>query len=177
MASRNHIAQTRDGAGAMARDAGRGRPTGEDALAKQESIDVQVGRRLRQRRVELGLSQQKLSAAAGVSYQQIQKYERGTNRVGASMLWLLSEVLNVEPAYFFEGLGRRPRAASMAGLADQDAEAYETGALSDRETMELVKAYGAIEDASVRKGVRQMLSALAKSGKPPKPRKKRTPRG
>jgi transcriptional regulator with XRE-family HTH domain len=145
-------------------------------MAKQESVDVQVGRRLRQRRIELGMSQQKLSASAGVSYQQIQKYERGTNRVGASMLWQLSEVLNVEPAYFFEGLGRRGRARPAGGLAEQDGEEYESGALSDRETMELVKAYGAIEDAAVRKGVRQMLSSLAKSGKPPKPRKKRTPR-
>jgi transcriptional regulator with XRE-family HTH domain len=146
-------------------------------LAKQESVDVQVGRRLRQRRIELGLSQQKLSASAGVSYQQIQKYERGTNRVGASMLWQLSEVLNVEPAYFFEGLGRRNRSVSgISGLAEQAGEGYDSGALSDRETMELVKAYGGIEDVAVRKGVRQMLSALAKSGKPPKPRKKRTPR-
>jgi len=145
-------------------------------MAKQESVDVQVGRRLRQRRIELGMSQQKLSASAGVSYQQIQKYERGTNRVGASMLWQLSEVLNVEPAYFFEGLGRRGRARPASGLAEQDGEDYESGALSDRETMELVKAYGAIEDAAVRKGVRQMLASLAKSGKPPKPRKKRAPR-
>src|SRR5271168_2402572 len=68
-------------------------------LAKVESIDAHVGKRLRQRRIELGMSQQKLSGVTGVSYQQIQKYGRGTNRIGASMLWLLSDVLNIQPAY------------------------------------------------------------------------------
>lgn len=145
-------------------------------MAKIESIDTHVGKRLRQRRIELGLSQQKLSGVTGVSYQQIQKYERGTNRVGASMLWQLSTVLNVEPAYFFAGLGRRLRAAPGGGLADHDKAAYEAEELSDRETMELVKAYSAIGDPQVRKGVRQMLAALAKSGKPPKTRRKRTPK-
>lgn len=146
-------------------------------MAKHESIDGHVGKRLRQRRVELGMSQQKLSAVTGVSYQQIQKYERGTNRVGASMLWLLSDALNVEPAYFFEGLSRRARAATMlAGLAEPEAEPFEHESLSDRETMELVKAYSAISDPQVRKGVRQMLAALARSGKPPKPRKRRMAR-
>ena len=147
-------------------------------MAKPESIDSHVGKRLRQRRIELGMSQQKLSGVTGVSYQQIQKYERGTNRVGASMLWVLSDVLNVEPAYFFEGLSRRGRGASAyAGLAEAGAEPYRHDSLSDRETMELVKAYGAIADAQVRKGVRQMLGALAKSGKPPKPRKRRASKG
>lgn len=145
-------------------------------LAKAESIDGHVGKRLRQRRIELGLSQQKLSGVTGVSYQQIQKYERGTNRIGASMLWLLSDCLSVEPAYFFDGLSRRSRSAGHApGFADQ-AAGYQADVLSDRETMELVKAYSGIADPQVRKGVRQMLGALAKSGKPPKPRKKRAPR-
>lgn len=145
-------------------------------MAKQESIDAHVGRRLRQRRIELGMSQQKLSAVTDVSYQQIQKYERGTNRVGASMLWLLSDVLNVEPAYFYEGLTRRGRVAGPIGAGADQGASDDPDHLSDRETMELVKAYSAIEDAQVRKGVRQMLGALAKFGKPPKPRKKRTPR-
>jgi transcriptional regulator with XRE-family HTH domain len=146
-------------------------------MAKHESIDGHVGKRLRQRRVELGMSQQKLSAITGVSYQQIQKYERGTNRVGASMLWLLSDALNVEPAYFFEGLGRKGKGTAAGGLAEAPQEAYEAESLSDRETMELVKAYSAIADPQVRKGVRQMLAALARSGRPPKPRKRRAARG
>jgi len=147
-------------------------------VAKSESIDSHVGRRIRQRRIELGMSQQKLSHITGVSYQQIQKYERGTNRVGAGMLWALSDVLNVELAYFFEGLSRRARASSgYAGLAEAGAEPYRHQTLSDRETMELVKAYSGVGDPQVRKGVRQMLAALAKSGKPPKPRKRRTSRG
>jgi transcriptional regulator with XRE-family HTH domain len=144
-------------------------------LAKVESIDAHVGKRLRQRRIELGMSQQKLSGVTGVSYQQIQKYERGTNRIGASMLWLLSDVLNIQPAYFFDGLSRKGRGGGpLLGLAEQDKAGYDADTLSDRETMELVKAYSAVADAQVRKGVRQMLGALAKSGKPAKPRKRRT---
>ncbi len=142
-------------------------------MARVESIDAHVGKRLRQRRIELGLSQQKLSGVTGVSYQQIQKYERGTNRIGASMLWLLCSVLNVQPGHFFEGLSHRAKAVAPAGLSDVDRQGYGHDMLSDRETMELVKAYGAIADLQVRKGVRQMLGALAKSGKPPKPRKRR----
>ena len=144
-------------------------------LAKVESIDAHVGKRLRQRRIELGMSQQRLSGVTGVSYQQIQKYERGTNRIGASMLWLLSDVLNIQPAYFFDGLSRKGRgAAPLLGLAEQEKAGYNVDMLSDRETMELVKAYSAVADAQVRKGVRQMLGALAKSGKPAKPRKRRS---
>lgn len=144
-------------------------------LAKVESIDAHVGKRLRQRRIELGMSQQKLSGVTGVSYQQIQKYERGTNRIGASMLWLLSDVLNIQPAYFFDGLSRRGRGAgAIPGLAEQEKAGYDADMLSDRETMELVKAYSGVADAQVRKGVRQMLGALAKSGKPAKPRRRRS---
>ncbi len=147
-------------------------------LAKVESIDAHVGKRLRQRRIELGMSQQKLSGVTGVSYQQIQKYERGTNRIGASMLWLLSDVLNVQPAYFFDGLSRRGRGpAALGGLAEQEKAGYDAELLSDRETMELVKAYSGVADPQVRKGVRQMLGALAKSGKPARPRKRRAARG
>lgn len=142
-------------------------------MARVESIDAHVGKRLRQRRIELGLSQQKLSGVTGVSYQQIQKYERGTNRIGASMLWLLCNVLNVSPAHFFEGLSHRTKSVAVGGLSDVERHAYGREVLSDRETMELVKAYGAIADSQVRKGVRQMLGALAKWGKPPKPRKRR----
>lgn len=142
-------------------------------MARVESIDTHVGKRLRQRRIELGMSQQKLSGVTGVSYQQIQKYERGTNRIGASMLWLLSDVLNVAPSYFFDGLSHRAKAMPASGFSESGAAAYDHESLSDRETMELVKAYSAINDAQVRKGVRQMLGALAKSGKPPKPRKRR----
>lgn len=144
-------------------------------VAKVESIDAHVGKRLRQRRIELGMSQQKLSGVTGVSYQQIQKYERGTNRIGASMLWLLSDVLNIQPAYFFDGLSRRGRGGSaIPGLAEQDKAGYDAAGLSDRETMELVKAYSGVADAQVRKGVRQMLGALAKSGKPARTRRRRS---
>ena len=69
-----------------------------------DPVDVHVGNRLRQRRTLLGMSQEKLAAAFGVSFQQIQKYERGANRISASRLHLLTQILDVPVTYFFEGL-------------------------------------------------------------------------
>lgn len=69
-------------------------------------VDVHVGHQLRQRRVDHGMTQTALAAAVEVSFQQIQKYERGANRISASMLWAIAGVLDVQPGYFFEGLTR-----------------------------------------------------------------------
>lgn len=71
------------------------------------SVDSFVGKRLRQRRRLLGLTQQQLAAAVGVRFQQIQKYECGANKISASRLWSLAQALQVQPDYFFEGLAER----------------------------------------------------------------------
>jgi transcriptional regulator with XRE-family HTH domain len=104
----------------------------------------------------------------GVSYQQLQKYEHGTNRISGSTLWRLSEVLGVEPAYFFEELPRSRGGRGLEGNAEPAPRGH-----SDRETLELVKAYAEIEDPQVRKAVRQMLLSLAKSGRPGRTRGRR----
>ena len=70
-------------------------------------VDPHVGKRLRERRVALGMSQEKLADALGISFQQIQKYEAGTNRVAASRLWDIAKALEVDVGYFFEGIERR----------------------------------------------------------------------
>src|SRR6201987_3522514 len=105
-------------------------------------IDVHVGARIRQRRTLLGMSQEKLGEAIGLTFQQVQKYERGANRVGASRLYDLSRVLDVPGAYFFEEMA--PAGEARAGGGEGSSEA---DPMLKRETLELVRAYYKIPDA------------------------------
>lgn len=100
-------------------------------------VDVHVGNRLRTRRRMLGLSQTALAEAAKITFQQVQKYERGANRVSASRLWQFGQVLGVSPAFFFDGLGAAPtggdpeldaREAARRAVADE----YDVAVLLDR---------------------------------------------
>jgi transcriptional regulator with XRE-family HTH domain len=123
--------------------------------------DVHVGARVRLRRTMLGMSQEKLGEALGLTFQQVQKYERGANRVGASRLWEMSRVLEVPVSYFFEELGGAPSDAS---------EGLELGSnpMTKRETLELVRAYYKISDPAVRRRIFDLTKALARSaGGPP----------
>ena len=108
-------------------------------------IDVHVGSRVRLRRTLLGLSQEKLGEAIGLTFQQVQKYERGANRIGASRLFDLSRVLDVPIGYFFEDMSDEVAARSprlIRGLAETP-EPYEPDPMAKRETLELVRAYDA----------------------------------
>jgi transcriptional regulator with XRE-family HTH domain len=119
-----------------------------------DPVDVHVGARLRQRRTLLGMSQEKLAAAFGVSFQQIQKYERGANRVSASRLHQLTRILNVPVGYFFEG---------MTDTLQNGAAAHPVGdgeMVASRETLELVRAYYRIEDPTVRRRLVDLLRSL-----------------
>lgn len=120
----------------------------------QDPVDIHVGARLRQRRTLLGMSQEKLAAAFGVSFQQIQKYERGANRVSASRLHQLTRILNVPVGYFFEGMTE----SEGNGLALHAAHDGET--VTSRETLELVRAYYRIEDSTVRRRLVDLLRSL-----------------
>lgn len=117
-------------------------------------VDVHVGGRLRLRRTLLGLSQEKLGDAIGLTFQQVQKYERGANRIGASRLHQLSQVLDVPVAFFFEGLAER--AANGEGPTDNDP-------LLKRETLELVRAYYRIADPQVRRRIFELTKTLGES--------------
>jgi transcriptional regulator with XRE-family HTH domain len=127
-------------------------------------IDVHVGSRVRLRRTLLGMSQEKLGEALGLTFQQVQKYERGVNRIGASRLFDLARVLDVPISFFFDdmpgeqGLNAGRRLAS--GLAESQ-EGFDDDALHRRETLELVRAYYRITDASVRKRVFDLIKSLA----------------
>ena len=128
-------------------------------------VDQHVGHRLRQRRTLLGLSQEKLGEAVGLTFQQIQKYERGANRIGASRLFQLSQILDVPVGYFFEEMSgevektRGERTGSgqspMLEIVNSD------DPLARRETLELVRAYYKITDPKVRKRVFELTKSIA----------------
>ena len=143
---------------------GRGRnPTG-----KPNPIDVHVGSRVRLRRTLKGMSQEKLGEAIGLTFQQVQKYERGANRIGASRLYDLSRVLDVPVSFFFDDMTedvarRSPRHPQTgAGLAEEPA-GFENDPMTKRETLELVRAYYRITDPQVRKRVFELVKALART--------------
>ena len=126
-------------------------------------VDVHVGKRLRLRRTLLGYSQEKLGSLLGLTFQQVQKYERGTNRIGSSRLYKISSVLDVPVSYFFEGFeeteGGGAKAAPASGLAEEPAS-FETSPMDRRETLELVRAYYRIEDPQVRRRVFELIKSL-----------------
>lgn len=131
-------------------------------------IDIHVGKRVRLRRTLLGMSQEKLGDAIGLTFQQVQKYERGTNRIGSSRLWQLSQVLDVPVSYFFDDVSDevaaaakpRTKAEKAAGLAEVPGPAFEADPMARRETLELVRAYYKISNGGVRKRVFEMVKAL-----------------
>lgn len=136
--------------------AGRGKP---------DPVDVHVGNRVRQRRTLMGMSQEKLGAALGLTFQQVQKYERGANRMGASRLHQISRILDVPVEFFFEELPKElssGRGATAAGMAEEP-EQMQSDPLARRETLELVRAYYKIRDPRVRKRIFELTKALAKS--------------
>src|SRR5213593_1607928 len=131
---------------------------------KPNPVDVQVGSRVRLRRNMLGLSQEKLGAAIGLTFQQVQKYERGANRIGASRLHELSRVLDVPVSFFFDDMDPVRAPAIPAGFAEPAAEAFDSDPLRRRETVELVSAYYRIDDPSLRRRLFELARALAIGG-------------
>ena len=125
-------------------------------------VDVHVGARVRVRRKLLGWSQTGLGDALGLTFQQVQKYEKGANRIGSSRLYDLSRVFDVPIEHFFEDMPADVAASSSAkgrGKA-KEPPGYELDPMVKRETLELVRAYYKIEDAGVRKGVYQLTKTL-----------------
>jgi len=130
--------------------------------SKPEPVDVHVGSRVRLRRTLLGMSQDKLGKALSLTFQQIQKYERGANRIGSSRLYKLSQVLDVSVSFFFDDMPAEIT-GKASGMAEGGKQSFEVGQLSRRETLELVRAYYKIKDPSVRKKLFEMVKALGKS--------------
>jgi transcriptional regulator with XRE-family HTH domain len=143
---------------------GRGRGRRRSPTGKPNPIDIHVGSRIRLRRTLLGMSQQKLGDAIGLTFQQVQKYERGTNRVGSSRMFELARVLDVPVAYFFEEMGSdvasRGRQHALGHAVAAAPESDERDPMTKRETLELVRAYYKITDPKVRKRLFEMTKAL-----------------
>jgi transcriptional regulator with XRE-family HTH domain len=128
-------------------------------------VDIQVGARVRLRRNMLGLSQEKLGDAVGLTFQQVQKYEHGANRVSASRLHELSRVLAVPVSFFFDDTDPVRAPATPADFAEAAAsEAVEADPLRRSETVELVSAYYAIGGTAVRRRLFDLAKELAGNG-------------
>ncbi len=129
-------------------------------------IDRHVGSRVRMRRVMLGMSQEKLGEALGLTFQQVQKYEKGTNRIGASRLQQISRTLDVPPAFFFEGAPSFEAAAETSNRASWASRRIQKRAmspifLSTPEGLHLNLAFARIHDPKVRKRIVDLVSSLA----------------
>ncbi len=141
-----------------------------DRESRPSPIDIHVGSRIRLRRTLLGMSQERLGDALGLTFQQVQKYERGMNRVGASRLFDISRVLDVPISYFFddmpEGMSESPVSGPRGrtyGLSEQQ-ETFSPGIdsqLTKRETLELVRTYYRIIDPAMRKRIFDLMKSLA----------------
>ncbi len=116
---------------------------------KEIETDKHIGQRLRERRIVLGLSQTALADGLGISFQQLQKYETGFNRIGAGRLYGCAQLLDVRPEYFFEGLK-----GSRSGTPDES---------RSEEAMKLARAYYKISDPAQRQHVRKLAQAIARS--------------
>ena len=129
-------------------------------------VDVHVGRRVRMRRTLLGMSQTTLGDVLGLSFQQVQKYERGANRIGASRLFELSRVLDVPVESFFEEMPAEVAASSPAqgGGRAKKPPNYEPDPMAKRETLELVRAYYKISNPQIRRHLREMAKVVEAAG-------------
>lgn len=145
--------------------AGAEQVIGSDRESRPSPIDVHVGSRIRLRRTLLGMSQERLGESLGLTFQQVQKYERGVNRVGASRLFDLSRVLDVPISFFFDDMPDS-LAANFGGVTSrrsggvENQDPFGDDTLSRRETLELVRAYYRITDPSIRKRVFDLIKSM-----------------
>ncbi len=123
-----------------------------------DPVDVHVGHRVRGRRTLLGMNQSAIAEALGLTFQQVQKYERGANRISAGKLWNLTQVLDVPVSFFFDDMP-----ADQADRTSSD-NGHDRDPLLKRETLEFVRAYYRITDPNARKRVYELVKALAKMG-------------
>lgn len=136
-----------------------------------DNVDKHVGKQLRNRRTLMGLSQESLADAVGVTFQQVQKYERGTNRISASRLYSFSKILDVSIDFFYDGMDSSSKKA--LGMADNDQEAFGAdiskikkvpeNLMSKKETLDLLRAYYSVDDTKRRKEILALVKSMAKN--------------
>ena len=141
----------------------RSKPRYGRGTGKPHPVDIHVGARVRMRRKLLGMTQTGLGDALGLTFQQVQKYERGMNRIGSGRLYDLARVFDVSVEHFFEDMPPEVAASSLATKGRSRMKklpSYEPNPMVKRETLELVRAYYNIEDANVRKGVYLLIKGV-----------------
>ncbi len=124
-------------------------------------IDKHVGSRVRMRRMMLGMSQEKLGDALELTFQQVQKYEKGTNRIGASRLQQISHILQVPVAFFFEGAPHLAGGPSPQGLENVPSPTYVSDFLATSDGLSLTKAFMRIPDAKLRRRIVDLVQHIA----------------
>ena len=136
----------------------------EQASRRPNPIDAHVGGRVRLRRMLLGVSQEKLGEQLGLSFQQIQKYEKGMNRIGASRLYELSRILNVPVQFFYDDVPtQKSGSEALPGFAESSDEPYFSGVQNSRESVDLNKAFARIADLRTRRAIIDLVRSLAAS--------------
>lgn len=123
-----------------------------------DPIDIHVGQRIKTRRVGLRISQTEIGNALGVTFQQVQKYENGANRVGASNLYKMAQALDVEVSYFYEDM---PSSSKLKSLSDNPAASFEHDPMSQPESIKLVHNYFRIISPAVRNRVFQLVKSIS----------------
>ena len=135
-------------------------------ITNNNAVDMHVGKRVRLRRTLLGLSQEQLGTELNITFQQVQKYERGANRISASRLWDIGQILDVPINYFFDVMTentmrssprRVSRGSELLDLSDEQIK----DPMTRRETLELVRTYYSIEKPLVRKRISEMVKSIA----------------
>jgi transcriptional regulator with XRE-family HTH domain len=128
-------------------------------------IDKHVGSRVRMRRMMLGMSQEKLGNNLGLTFQQVQKYEKGTNRIGASRLQQISQILQVPVSFFFEGAPTNANTMHIDGMNEAPSPAYVSDFLATSDGLALTKAFMRISDSKLRRRIVDLVEQIAVSDK------------
>lgn len=126
----------------------------------KNSVDVHVGNRLKLRRTMVGMSQDRLGQMVGLTFQQIQKYEKGANRIGASRLYQFATLLDVPPAYFFEGLEGQPVTSRDGRTLSAAVPADSPAATITREDVELLRAFRGLQQPGLRRRIIDLIWAM-----------------
>lgn len=125
-------------------------------------VDIHVGKKLRSRRTILGKSQEEIGTAVGITFQQIQKYERGLNRIGSSRLYEFAKLLGVGVGYFFEGIENESKNADgNVSVFAEDSTSFEHEVLDNKEVLSVVRAYFGISNPSVRKKMLALMKSMS----------------
>jgi transcriptional regulator with XRE-family HTH domain len=152
---------------AAAKQAMNGNDDPNFRVTNNNAIDVHVGRRVRLRRTLLGMSQEQLGEALNITFQQVQKYERGSNRISASRLWDIAQILDVPVSFFFDDMTDDTAANSprkvRGGSVTAEYEEKPNDPMARRETLELVRAYYNITNVGVRKRITEMVKSVSQA--------------